>query len=191
MTNSVSYPRWVQDLVDDHLENERRRQREDLNEQRRRKHVAERLAIAPQRRQKPAQTELLRTDPGAADAACDQQHSSVRLARQLLKRDIGRGVAYRIDQPARAGSRPPAKDVKRSVPEANDRGRRDFSHSLFVYAGHQPGLQADHLRCSDEIEIVGGAIPKVQFAAKSGSDRRQFYSRRRFRSVRAGLRQAP
>ena len=62
-----------QDLVDHHLEEERRGQGENLHEQRRRQHMAERTAIAPERRQEPADAELPRIDAGAADPSGEEQ----------------------------------------------------------------------------------------------------------------------
>ena len=61
-----------QHLVDDHLEEQRRRERENLHEQRRRQHMAERTAIAPDGGQEPAHAELARIDAGAADPASDR-----------------------------------------------------------------------------------------------------------------------
>ena len=46
-----------QHLVDDDLEDQRRRESEDLNEQGRREHMPERSAIAPEGRQEPAHPE--------------------------------------------------------------------------------------------------------------------------------------
>ena len=54
-----------QHLVDDDLEDQRPDQGEDLNEQRGRQHMPERAAVAPQRRQKPADRECLRVYAGS------------------------------------------------------------------------------------------------------------------------------
>ena len=62
-----------QHLVDDDLEEQRRRQRENLNEKRRGQHMAERTAISPERRQEPADAERARADARAADPARDEQ----------------------------------------------------------------------------------------------------------------------
>ena len=77
-----------QHLVDDHLEEERRRQGEDLHEQRRREHMAERTAIAPEGGQEPAHAELARIGAGAADPARDEQRLPADLARDVLERQL-------------------------------------------------------------------------------------------------------
>src|SRR5580658_5068242 len=58
-----------QHFVDDDLKDQRRRYREELNEQGGGKHMAERMAIAPKRRQEPSEAERFRGDAGAPDAA--------------------------------------------------------------------------------------------------------------------------
>jgi hypothetical protein len=61
-----------QHFVDDHLEEQGRRESENLHEQRGGQHMAERTAITPDRGQEPAHAELARIDAGAADPARDK-----------------------------------------------------------------------------------------------------------------------
>ena len=89
-----------QHLVDDDLEDQRPNQGENLNEQRGRQHMPERAAVAPQRRQKPADRECLRVYAGSPQLARDQESPSVRLARELVGRHLGGGVADRVNEPA-------------------------------------------------------------------------------------------
>ncbi len=86
-------------LVDHHLEEQRRREGENLHKQRGRQHMAERTAIAPDGGQEPADAELARIDAGAADPARDQQRLPAGQAREVFERDLLDGVADRIDQP--------------------------------------------------------------------------------------------
>ena len=90
-----------QHLVDHHLEEQRRRERENLHEQRRRQHMAERTAITPDRGQEPAHAELARIDAGAADPASDEKRLPADVARKVFERRFLDGVADRIDQPAK------------------------------------------------------------------------------------------
>jgi hypothetical protein len=86
-----------QHLVDHHLEEERRGQGEDLHEQRRREHMSEWAAIAPERGQEPAHAELAGIEAGAADPAGDEDGLSANLARDVVGRRLVGGVADRID----------------------------------------------------------------------------------------------
>ena len=70
-----------QHLVDDDLEEQGRCECEDLHEQRRGQHMAERTAIAPDRRQEPAHAELAGIDARAADPARDEQRLPAGQAR--------------------------------------------------------------------------------------------------------------
>ena len=88
-----------QHLVDDHLEEQRRREGENLHEQRCGQHMAERTAIAPDGGQEPAHAELARIDAGAADPASDEQRLPADSAREIFERHLLDGVADRIDQP--------------------------------------------------------------------------------------------
>jgi hypothetical protein len=89
-----------QHLVDDDLKEQRRREGENLHEQRRREHMAERTAVAPDGGHEPAHAELAWIDAGAADPAGDEQRLSADLARDLLDRRLAGGVTDRIDEPA-------------------------------------------------------------------------------------------
>ena len=91
-----------QHLVDHHLEEQRRREREDRHEQRRRQHMAERTAITPDRGQEPAHAEGVRIDPGAADPASDQERPPADIARDVFERRLLDGVADRIDAAGKA-----------------------------------------------------------------------------------------
>ena len=77
-----------QHLVDDDLEEQRRREGENLHEQRRRQHMAERTAIAPDGGQEPAHAELARIDAGAADPASDEKRLPADLARDVFERRL-------------------------------------------------------------------------------------------------------
>src|SRR5580704_2704652 len=70
-------------FVDDDLKDQRRGQTEDLNEQRRRQHMSERPAIAPEGRQEPADAERPGADAGPPDAARDKERLAAGLAREL------------------------------------------------------------------------------------------------------------
>ena len=179
-----------QHLVDDHLENQRRRQGEDLDEQRRRQHMPERSAVAPEGRQEPAHPEGLRVDAGAADPAGDQKRLPPALARKLLERDLHHRMADRIDQPAKARRDAPGVDVKRAALQPNDRRGRHFLHPLRTRAGHQPRPQADLLGGANEIEFVGLPHSPAPVRAEARSDRRQCGNTRRCRTTLVDLRRS-
>ena len=118
-----------QHLVDDHLKEQRRREGENLHEQRRGQHMAERTAIAPDRGQEPAHAELARIDAGAADPASDEKRLSADLAREVFERDLLNGVADRIDEPAKPRRIAPAEHHQRAV-HADDRRRGQIAEPL-------------------------------------------------------------
>ena len=90
-----------QHLVDHDLEEQGRRERENLHEQRGRQHMAEGTAITPDRGQEPAHAELARIDAGAADLASDEKRLPAAIARKVFERRFLNGMADRIDQPAK------------------------------------------------------------------------------------------
>ena len=150
-----------QDLVDDDLEDQRRRQGEDLNEQGRREHVAERPAVTPDGRQEPTHAERFRVDAGSADATGDKQRLSAALAGKLLERNLHRPMADRVDEPAKAGRDATRVDAKPAASEPDDRRSRHPAHPLGVCASDQTGPQANLLRGAYEIEFVGFAAPSA------------------------------
>jgi hypothetical protein len=77
-----------EDLIDDHLEEQRRREAEDRYEQRRRQNMTERTAITPDGRQKPAEAEQARIGAGAADPASEQERAPADQARDVLERGL-------------------------------------------------------------------------------------------------------
>ncbi len=158
-----------QHLVDDHLENQRRRQGEDLDEQRRREHMPERLAVTPDGRQEPAHPERFRVDAGAPDPAGEQEeparHTRAQAPREGISVDR---VTDRINQPAKTRWDAAGVDAKGAVLQPNNRRGRHFLHPLRTCARHQASPHADVLSGPYEIEFVGLPRSKRQFALQSG-----------------------
>ena len=152
-----------QHLVDDDLEEERRREAENLHKQRRGQNMAERAAIAPDRRQEPAHPELARVGAGAADPARDQKRLSADPARDVLERRFLHRVADRIDEPAKPRRIPPAEHHQRAV-HAHDRRRGQGRKPLRGHFGDQTGLEADEPGGANEVGFPGLAGAEREFA---------------------------
>jgi len=153
-----------QHLVDDHLEEERRRQGENLHEQRRRDHMAERAAIAPDGGQEPAHPELAWIDARAADPAGDEQRLPARLGRDVLEPPLLSRVADRIDEPAQPGGNAPGEHHERAVSHPHDRRGGQRRQALGGHLADQPGLEAQDPCGAHEVGFVGGAVRQRQFA---------------------------
>ena len=74
-----------QDLVDHHLEEQGRDEREDLHEEGGDEHMDERLAVAPQGRREPAEAEGARVDAGAEEASRDEDDDRIDLSPKLRR----------------------------------------------------------------------------------------------------------
>ena len=96
-----------QHLVDDHLEEQRRREGEDRHEQRHRQHMAERMAITPDGRAGPAHAERVRIDP-APPIRRAIRAPAADIARDVFERRLLDGVADRIDESAKPRRTSPA-----------------------------------------------------------------------------------
>ena len=153
-----------QHLVDDHLEEQRRGQGENLHEQRRRQHMAERTAIAPDGGQEPAHAELARIDASAADPAGDEQRLPADVARDVLDRRLVGGVADRIDKAAETRRIAPAEHHQRAARRPHDRWGGQHRQPLGSHLANQPGLESDHPGGANEVGFVGLAVTKRQFA---------------------------
>ena len=153
-----------QDLVDDNLEEQRRRQGENLHEQRRRQHVAERTAIAPDGRQEPAHAEQPRIDASAADPAGDQQRLPADLARDALERRLAGGVADRIDEPAQPRRVAPGENDERAIGHSHDCRSGQRSQPFGGHLADQPRFEPDNPGGANEVGFVGRALAKREFA---------------------------
>ena len=153
-----------QHLVDDHLEEQRRGQGENLHEQRRRQHMAERTAIAPDGGQEPAHAEQARIDASAGDPAGDEQRLPADVARDVLDRRLVGGVADRIDKPAETRRIAPAEHHERAARRPHDCRRGQHRQPLGSHLADQPGLESDDPGGANEVGFVGLAVTKRQFA---------------------------
>ncbi len=155
-----------QHFVDHHLEEQGRRESENLHEQRGGQHMAERTAIAPDRGQEPAHAELARIDAGAADPASDEKRLAADQARKLFERRFLDGMADRIDQPAEARRIAAAEDHERAAGHADDRGSGQGREPLGGDLRDQARFQSDELGGADEIALVGLTGAQRQLARK-------------------------
>ena len=153
-----------QDLVDDHLEEQRRRQGENLHEQRRRQHVAERTAIAPDGRQEPAHAELAGICAGAADPASDEQRPPADFLRDVFERRFLGGVADRVDEPAEPRRAAPGENKQRAIGHTHDCRSGQRSQPFSGDLADQPGFEADDPGRANEVAFVGRALAKREFA---------------------------
>ena len=78
----------AQDLVDDHLKKQRCHQREGLHEKRGHEHMGQRLPVAPDRGQEPAEAERAGRDARAAKLAGHEQGLRLDGVVKLVKRQI-------------------------------------------------------------------------------------------------------
>ena len=111
-------------LVDHDLEEQRRHQGEDLDEERGQQHVGERLAVAPDRRQEPAEAEALRVEARAADLAADEQQLRLDVAQEVLGRQRPVDAGDGIDDAQPPVRQPAAEDHEAAVAQRGDGGRR-------------------------------------------------------------------
>ena len=105
-TTSVEIALVHQHLVDDELEEDRRRQREQLHEQRGDHDLRQRLAVAQDRGQEPAEAEGRGIEAGAGEAPCHQDDFAIPNRRDLLARGIPGGLLEDVDQPEHTLLRP-------------------------------------------------------------------------------------
>jgi len=148
-----------QHLVDDHLEEQRRDEGENLHEERSDQHMGERLAVAPQRGREPQEAEGARIDSGAAELPRHEDQHGIGFGLQFVERQFARDPGDGIDDAEFSRRCLAAKNAIAAGPEPQDRrnrragqtrGRRVFDHAR---------LEADHLRRADEIPAVGlGAL---------------------------------
>ncbi len=155
-----------QHLVDHHLEEQGRRESENLHEQRGGQHMAKRTAIAPDRGQEPAHAELARIDAGAADPASDEKRLSADVARKVFNRRFPDGVADRIDEPAEPRRIAATEDHERAAGDADDRRSRQSREPFGGDLLDQASPHSDELGGADEIALVGLMGAKRQFARK-------------------------
>src|SRR5579883_3056246 len=88
-------------LVDDQLKEQRRREGENLQEEGGDEHIGQRLAIAPDGRQEPAETKRLRLDPSAAETTRDEDDAAVPKLDHFVRADDLGDAVDRIDDPER------------------------------------------------------------------------------------------
>src|SRR5208337_2381994 len=128
--------------------------------------MSERTTIAPEGRQEPANAEHFRADAGAADTASNKERLAVGLADESVERNLRRGVANRIDEPAKSGPGQPRKHGKSAALQANNRRCRHLRHPLRARASHQARPHSDELGGPNEIEFVGFPIAEREFSLK-------------------------
>ena len=164
--SSVDVALVDQHLVDDELEEDRRRQREHLHEQRGDDDLGERLAIAHDRGQEPAEAERGRIDAGAGEAAGDQHHRAAGQRRRFVERQVARGAR-------RAGrSAGPTLDRRRGENGEAAGGERDQRRigrrveALGAISGQQPRLEIEPLGGAHEVFRPGGVGAERELVAQ-------------------------
>ncbi len=144
-----------QNFVDHHLEEQGRREGENLHEQRGGQHMAERTAITPDRGYEPAHAEPARIDAGAADPASDEKRPPADVARKVVKRRFLDAMADRIDEPAEPRGIAAPEHHERAAGHADDRRRRQGREPLGGNLLDQASPQSDELGRADEIALIG------------------------------------
>ena len=155
-----------QHFVDDDLEEQGRREGENLHEQRCGHHMAERAAIAPDGRQEPAHAELAGIDAGAADPASDEERLSAGQARKILKRQFLDGVADRIDEAAEPRRIAPPEHHQRAAGHPDDRRRGQSRKPLGGNLSDEAGSQSNMLGGPYQIGFIGLARAQGELARK-------------------------
>ena len=155
-------------LVDDELEEDRRRQREELHEQRGDHHLRQRLAVAQQRGQEPAEAEGVGIDAGAAEPAGDEHDLAGARGPGLLQRHVAGDAADGIDDahPALGGA--DAEGGKAAVLVAQQRGVGDGAEPLGGDAVQDARFQAEDVGAADEILGVGEAADQRELMLQLG-----------------------
>ena len=144
-----------QHLVDDQLEEDRRHQGEHLQEQRGDDHFGERLAIAQQRRQEPAEAERIGIDPGAAEPARHQQRLAAGDLREFVERHFARGAQNRIDDSRPLFGCGDREDGERPALHADDDRQRQFGETIGVDLAQDARLQPDQIGAAHQVFDIG------------------------------------
>ena len=152
-----------QHLVDHHLEEQGRHQGEDLDEQRRQQHVRQRLAVAPDRGQEPAEPEALRIEALAADPPGKQDQVRIDLGQQFGGRQQPVDAGDGVDETEQAVRHATAEHHEPAVAQLGDaRGRRS-GQILFGGPLGQARLQADDLAGPQQVGCRGLPSQQRQF----------------------------
>src|SRR5438067_1256514 len=102
--------------------------------------MGKRLAVAPDRGQKPAEAEGLRVVPFATETADDQNDDRVDLFKQFLSGKLAEELRDGVDDAAFACRPARDQDRERTVVEPQDRRRRNAEKPLRPNAAHDPRL---------------------------------------------------
>ena len=160
-----------QHLVDDHLEEQRRDEAEDLQEQRGDQHVAERPAVSPQRGQEPPESEGFRVRTLAAESPRQQDGGAGRSGEQLHRREVlvgfGDGVdeAVALDAGGVVGARRQHGEAGRRRQDGRERHRRQ---AFGVERPDRPRAQAEDPRAALDVGRRGAAADQAELALERG-----------------------
>src|SRR3954463_10101054 len=103
--------------------------------------MGERLAVAQDRGQEPAEAERLRVIPLAAKAPGDQHNERLDFLKQLLGRKLAEELGDRVDEGAFARRTACEEDREGAVVQAQDRWRGDTQKTLQANAAKDTRLQ--------------------------------------------------
>ena len=154
----------AQHLVDHHLEEQRRHEGEELDEERGQQHVGQRSAVAPDRGQEPAEAEALRVVADAPDPAADEQQLRLDLAQELRRREPPIDAGDGVDDSEAPVRQPAAEDDETALAQHRDGGGGGRGELLLGGAGHPPRLQPDQTAGPHEVGDGGLAPDQGQFA---------------------------
>ena len=151
-------------LVDNHLEEKRCDQGEDLHEQRGRQDMRDRLAIAPDRGQEPAEAEGLRIVSLAGEPPRDEHGERHDLVEEGRWRQLSQDLRDRIDDPTQSALAPRDEDREAPVVGLDDGRERHARQTLGRHSSDDPRLQSDQLGAADEVIRAGLAPVQRQLA---------------------------
>ncbi len=154
-------------LVDHELEGQRRRQPQQLDEERGHQHVGERAPVALDRRQEPGQAEL-HLFGRHLQALGDQHDLAVEPFQDFLDRQILLPARHRVHHAEPARRLLHAEHGPVAAPQPDQRRHRQAAQPLGVRVPHQPRLEADQLRRAHQILAVRRLVAERELVRQFG-----------------------
>lgn len=159
-----------QNLVDDHLEEQRRHQRKDLDDEGGDQHMAEGTPIAPDRRQEPAEPEILLRGAGASETALDEDELARGQSEKLLGVDIAGGKIDGVDQPITTLGGRAGEDCEGAILQGDKCRRRKSRQPFGVICPDDARLQADDFAARSRSSCVAWLVRASSRLSVSGRD---------------------
>jgi hypothetical protein len=154
-TVSVDSPLVHQHLVDDELEKDRRDEREQLHEKRRDHDVGERPPVAPNRRQKPAESERVGVGPRPAQSARDQNDFAQGKRHDILDRQLLDDAGDWIDKLGQSLGRADRHHAESPALDSDERRVGNIGEALGLDGAQDTRSQPQNVGGADDVRRIG------------------------------------